>query len=157
MGKKKTKIKTFVKLVGTALLAILLYSTWEIFSSTKFDKPTGSYPVGTLGVEITDSTRKEDALSDTYHNMRLLLQFWYPAKDLQNGFGPFIFDQCKGNITKIIISKHQDRQVGLKTKINLRCRFITTFIGKAMLPYNLCVRKIMRQLIPGINSTAPRS
>lgn len=58
---------------------IAAYAIWEIFRPVYFSKPGGAYSVGTLGMEITDASRIEDALNGENKHRRLILQFWYPA------------------------------------------------------------------------------
>lgn len=66
-------------IVAIALI-VLVFVGGEIFSTVRFKRPSGSYAVGTLGMEVTDSSRLEDALPGEQKFRRLILQFWYPAK-----------------------------------------------------------------------------
>jgi predicted dienelactone hydrolase len=66
-------------IVAIALI-VIVYVSWEIFSTVRFKRPSGSHAVGTLGMEVTDSSRVEDVLASEQKFRRLILQFWYPAK-----------------------------------------------------------------------------
>ena len=57
---------------------IVVYIIWEILRPIHFSKPGGSYSVGTFGIEITDTSRIENASKESKYR-RLILQFWYPA------------------------------------------------------------------------------
>jgi len=76
----KKKIKRILMAAGITLLILLVYTAWVIYSPVNFDKPTGTYVVGTTGIEVTDSSRLEDSVSNKHQFRRLLLQFWYPAE-----------------------------------------------------------------------------
>jgi predicted dienelactone hydrolase len=76
----KKKIIKSLKAAAVILLLFIAWAIWETLSPVKFNKPSGALPVGTLGVEVTDSSRSEDALPGQQRRRRLLLQFWYPAE-----------------------------------------------------------------------------
>ncbi len=82
----KNKIKKSLKIIAAAVLFLAAYVTWEVFSTVRFDKPTGDYAVGTFDTEMTDSSRTENALPGQHRYRRLLVQFWYPATNA-GGFG----------------------------------------------------------------------
>lgn len=65
-------------IIITIVFFIVVYVIWEILRPVKFVKPSGPYSVGTLGMEITDASRIEDASKENKYR-RLILQFWYPA------------------------------------------------------------------------------
>ena len=65
--------------VVVIIVLVVAYLAWELFSRVRFRKPSGQYAVGTSGMEVTDSSRLEDALPGQNTFRRLILQFWYPT------------------------------------------------------------------------------
>lgn len=74
-----TKVKKAIAVLATVFLLTSGYVAWEIYSPIHFKKPTGPFAIGTFGIEVTDSSRMEEALPDARRYKRLILQFWYPA------------------------------------------------------------------------------
>lgn len=65
------------------IVVVVAYAGFEFLSPVRFKKPSGPYKVGTSGMEVTDTTRIEDALPGEQRSRRLILQFWYPAEKIK--------------------------------------------------------------------------
>ena len=61
------------------ILLVVVYAGVELFSKVKFNMPSGPHAAGTLGMEVTDYARTEDAFPREQKPRRLIVQFWYPA------------------------------------------------------------------------------
>ena len=62
-----------------AAAVVFTLASFSLVSKAKLYIPSGTYKVGTFGVELTDSARLEDATAAPDDRRRLLVQFWYPA------------------------------------------------------------------------------
>lgn len=68
----------------------------------------------------------------------------------------FLKNIAGGRSFKSKFSKSHQWEIRLKSKINLPCCFIATFIGKSMLTYHLCISEMMFKLTPCINCCSSR-
>ena len=69
---------------ATAIVALpVVRSALAARNTVTVPRSTGSSPVGTLMMALTDSTRKDPFLADG-SKRELLVRFWYPASDSEN-------------------------------------------------------------------------
>ena len=83
-----TRIKSIAAQTVLLLCATSLMLSF-VFPMFSLPKPTGSYPVGTRTLYLTDKSRREDAVSDPRAKRELVVQVWYPAESTNNHLAPY--------------------------------------------------------------------
>jgi dienelactone hydrolase len=66
-------------IVGVLLLGITSIGLSIVLPVFRLPQPTGKYAVGTSTIELTDSSRVEDAGPQAGSKRRVVVQLWYPA------------------------------------------------------------------------------
>ena len=70
------------KLMGIIIITIVIFgiAVWAMSRSLPYPIPSGEFKVGTVILDVEDSSRTEWALTEKQQNRRFVTRIWYPAK-----------------------------------------------------------------------------
>lgn len=75
MSSKKKKIMVYVIVISLLLIA----GIWSATRSLPYPTPAGKFKVGTVIMDMEDSSRAEWALPENEQNRKFVVRMWYPA------------------------------------------------------------------------------
>ena len=80
---KRSKLIVNIKVSGIIVWFVVSLITLYLFPNFSLPTPTGSFAIGTMAFEVTDTNREEFYTQEVGDHRKLMVQVWYPAeKDL---------------------------------------------------------------------------